>query len=251
MTTAPLAVERTYARRFYVAMAAIFVLIAFGGFIPTYWAKLATGSFTGAPILHIHGTLFFAWTLLFFVQTVLIANGRRLDHRSWGMVGISLATGMGFTVVLAAINSMKFAERMGMGDAARSFSVVSLTALVAFAVLFSLAIINNRRPETHKRLMILAMIPLMQAAAGRVFALLFAPPGAIGPPPVMMATPPGLAVDMLIVAAMVYDWRTLGRPHKVYLIGGPAILAQQLLCVPLGASAGWMSVARWVEALVG
>ncbi|HEX5378641.1 MAG TPA: hypothetical protein VFW47_08700, partial [Phenylobacterium sp.] len=154
---------------FYVWMAGAFVLIAFGGFIPTYWAKIATGSFTGHPILHIHGMLFFTWTLFYFVQTTLVAAGRTPDHRSWGVAGVALATAMGFTVVLAAINSIKVAETIGMGDAARHFTVVSLLALASFVTLFTLAIVNTRRPEIHKRLMILAMLPLMQAATARVF----------------------------------------------------------------------------------
>jgi len=242
---------RVRGRRFYVGMAWAFVLIAFGGFVPTYWAKLADGSFGGHPILHIHGTLFFGWTLFFLAQTWLVAAGRTPDHRTWGVAGVSLATAMGFTVVLAAINSIKVAETLGMGDQARRFSVVSLTALALFAVLFAAAIANVRRPEVHKRLMILAMIPLMQAATARVFMTLFSPPGAVGPPPVIVAVPPGLLVDLLVVAAMIYDWRTRGRPHPVYLIGLPAIVAQQLLCVPLGGSDAWMQVARAVESLAG
>jgi len=95
------------------------------------------------------------------------------------------------------------------------------------------------------------MIPLMQAAMARVFLTFFAPPGALGPPPVFVAVPPGLFVDLLIVAAIVYDWHIRGRPHPVYLIGGPAILAVQILCVPLSATAAWMSIATHVEALAG
>jgi hypothetical protein len=237
--------------RFYVWMAGIYVLIAFGGFIPTYWAKLATGSFVGPPILHIHGFLFFSWTLFFLFQTMLVARGRVMSHRSWGVAGVSLATAMACTVVLASIASMKHADMLNMGDQGRRFSIVALSALVVFAILFTLAIVNVRRPEIHKRLMLLAMIPLMQAATARVFLALFAPPGAIGPPPVFVAVPPGLCVDLLIVAAITYDWRTRGRPYPVYFIAGSVILAVQILCVPLSATAAWMSVARFVESLAG
>jgi hypothetical protein len=237
--------------RFYVWMAGIYVLIAFGGFIPTYWAKLATGSFVGPPILHIHGFLFFSWTLFFLVQTMLVARGRVMSHRSWGVAGVSLATAMACTVVLASIASMKHADILDMGDQGRRFSIVALSALVVFAILFTLAIVNVRRPEIHKRLMLLAMIPLMQAATARVFLALFAPPGAAGPPPVFVAVPPGLCVDLLIVAAITYDWRTRGRPYRVYLIAGPVILAVQILCVPLSSTATWMSIARFVESLAG
>ena len=53
------------------------------------------------------------------------------------------------------------------------------------------------------------------------------------------------------MAAIVYDWRTRGRPHPVYLIGAPLLLVQQILIVPLSATPAWMSAARWVESLTG
>ncbi|MEP7281301.1 MAG: hypothetical protein ABI696_04920 [Rubrivivax sp.] len=238
-------------RWFYVGMASVFVLIAFGGFVPTYWSRLASGTFGGAPILHLHGALFFTWTLFFLAQTLLVATGRTPDHRSWGLAGISLATAMAITVVLAAMNSFRVAEGIGMRDAALRFSYVSLTGVVLFAGFVGAAIANVRRPEVHKRLMLLAMIPLMHAATARVFATLFAPPDAVGPPPVFVSVPPGLLVDGLIVAALVHDWRTRGRPHPVTVVGGVVLLATQLLALPLSATAGWMAIARWVASLVG
>ena len=236
--------------RFYVAMAFVFVAVAFGGFVPTYWAKLAAGTFAGAPILHIHGAIFFTWTLFFLVQTSFVAAGRVMDHRAWGLAGISLATAMGFTIVLAAINSIKAAEALGMADQARRFTSVSLTALVLFAGFFAAAIVANRKPEQHKRLMLLAMIVLMHPAIARLFMTVMAP-GAVGPPPVFVALPPGLVADLLLVPALVYDWRTRGRPHPVYLVGLPLLLAQQVLTIPLSGTAAWMSIARGVESLAG
>ena len=237
--------------RFYVWMGGIFVLIAFIGFIPTYWAKLATGTFGGAPILHLHGAIFFTWTLFFFLQTLLVATGHSLDHRSWGLAGISLATAMVFTIVLAAINSIRVAGTIGMADEARRFAYVSLTGAVLFSGFVGAAIVWVKRPEIHKRLMLLAMIPLMHAAFARLFAATFAPADAKGPPPVFVSVPPGLMMDLLIVAAMIYDWRTRGRPHPAYWIGGTLLLADQTLAVPLSATATWMAIATWVQSLAG
>lgn len=251
MTVAVAGTRADAGRWFYVWMAGTFVAIAFGGFVPTYWAKLASGSFSGAPILHIHGSLFFAWTLLFLVQTTLVATGRTPDHRSWGLAGISLATAMAITVVLAAINSIKVAETLGMGDAARRFSFVSLSGVVLFSALLVLAMANVRRPEVHKRLMLLSMVPLAHAATARLFMKAFAPADAKGPPPVFVSVPPGLVVDLLVVAAIVFDWRTRGRPHPVYLVGGAVLLAVQLSAVPVSGTDAWMSIARWVESLAG
>jgi hypothetical protein len=242
---------RRDARWFYVSMAGICVLIAFGGFTPTYWAKLAAGTFKGAPILHIHGMLFFAWTLFFLAQTTLVATGRTPSHRNWGMAGIALATAMAITIVLAAINSIKAAEAIGMGDAARRFTIVSLSGLVLFAAFLSLAIANIHRSEVHKRFMLLAMVPLMHAAMARVFMTAFAPADAKGPPPVFVAIPPGLFVDLLIVAAIVHDWRKRGRPHPVYLAGGAVLVLVQLVSVPISTTSTWMAIAKWVEALAG
>ena len=67
--------------RFYVGMAAIFVLIAFGGFAPTYWLQLVPGTFVGPPLLHIHGLLFSAWPLLLLTQAMLVANRRCAANR--------------------------------------------------------------------------------------------------------------------------------------------------------------------------
>jgi hypothetical protein len=66
-----------------------------------------------------------------------------------------------------------------------------------------------------------------------------------------VAVPPGLFVDLLVLAAMAYDWRTRGRPHRVYVIGGALLLATQLLSVPIGASDAWLTFARWFESLAG
>jgi hypothetical protein len=73
---------RSASRRFHLWMAAMFVLIAFSGFTPTYWARLANGTSHVPPIVHIHGILMFSWTLFYFIQTAWIAAGRTATHRA-------------------------------------------------------------------------------------------------------------------------------------------------------------------------
>ena len=113
--------------RFFVWMAGFCVLLTFAGFTPTYWGPLATatlGEFS--PVVHIHGALFFSWTLLFFMQSWLVARGRIATHRSFGLIGVSLATAMfifGFIVSLAAS-----AERMKAGQVARVYTTLSASA---------------------------------------------------------------------------------------------------------------------------
>ncbi len=250
MTVTEAPASRAEKWTFFVVLGWVFVAIAFLGFIPTYWAKIADGSFSGRPILHIHGMLMFSWVLLYAVQTSLAARGRIADHRAWGMAGIALISLVSFSVVVAAINSIKVAEAIGKGDEARAFSIVSLTGIVVIAALVALAIRNVHRPDWHKRFMTLSFVPLLEAPAARPFAAVMAPPDA-GPPPVFVTVFPSLVVSLIIVAMLVYDWRTRGKPHPATVYAGAAIVAVQVLCIPLASTPAWMAVARWVESLAG
>jgi hypothetical protein len=235
---------RAASRNFYVWMAGSFLIVAFGGFIPTYWAKVATGSFHAEPIIHIHGALLFTWICFYFVQTLLVAKGRTLDHRAWGLAGIALFTAMMCSILVGEEAVLARNQALGFGDAALRFSAVTLTAWPVMAVIFTLAIVKIRKPETHKRLMTLLMIGIMTPAIARVFVTLFAPPGASGPPPPLVALPASLVADLFLVVAIVRDWRMLGRPHPVYVYGGIATLAQELLTAPIASTAAWMQIAK-------
>jgi hypothetical protein len=241
-------------RRFYVWMAAACVAVAFLGFAPTYWTRIA--NFHAPPIIHIHGLLFSSWTLFLLWQTSLVARGEVLRHRAWGLLGVSLATAMCIIGVLAALASMAKAVALGAAQAGREFSIVPLSGIVFFGVVVALAIANVQRPEAHKRLMLLATVSILQAAAGRWFFVLLGPPAArhlspaeTPPGPVLLTIAPGLLVDLLIVAAMVFDWRTRGKVHPVYLIGGAVLLAMQLARVPLSTTPAWLAMADWIARL--
>jgi hypothetical protein len=233
---------------FYVWMAAVCVAAAFGGFAETYWLQLPAGAFVGGPLLHLHGALFSAWTLLLLSQTWLAANGRLDHHRAWGLVGISLATALVFVGMATAISGM--VDRIPVnGDAARGFLIVPVTALGAFAILFAAAIANIKRPEWHKRLMLVATVSLLQAAVARVIFVIVtgggpgARPGLAPPPPMPVTLVGGLITDLLILAGVVYDWRTRGRVHPAYLVGGAVVVGLQLLRLPLAPSHAWLAFA--------
>ncbi|MEA3151784.1 MAG: hypothetical protein QOD56_2723 [Gammaproteobacteria bacterium] len=252
-TAAPTAVLIRPNHSFYLWMAVGFVLVAFGGFTPTYFVRVAQGTFDRPPIIHTHGIIFFTWTLFYLAQTALAATGRIADHRAWGMAGISLFTIMLCTVIVGEITVLRLDDAAGHGDSARRFSAVTICGLPLMAGLFGSAIANVRRPELHKRFMILLMAACMTPAIARVFLTFLAPAGAAGagPPPPFVSLPPAFLADMFIVAAMVYDWRTRGRPHPVYVYGGLAVLAQQALTVPFAGTKIWMTIAIAIEGLAG
>ena len=250
-TLAATADIRSEGRYFYLSMAGAFVLVAFGGFIPTFWARVANGTFHAPPIVYIHGAILFTWTCFYFVQTALITARRTMDHRAWGLAGIALFSILMCTILVTEMAVLKRDGALGMGDGARRFAAVTLCAWPLMAGLFAMAIANIRRPHVHKRFMTLLMIGMMTPALARVFLTLFAPPGVEGPPPPFVSVPPALAADLFLVVAMVYDWRTRGRPHPVYVYGGLILIAQQVLTVPFAATATWMSIVKGFESLAG
>lgn len=235
-------------QRFYVGMSATFVAIAFIGFAPTYWIPLFRGTLAVPPITHLHALFFYGWTLFLLRQTWLAGSGEIGRHRALGVAGVALATGMLFVGLNAAATSVREAEAAGLGDAARRFAIVSVTAIVLFAVLVAIALLNVRKPEVHKRLMLLATASILQAAVGRIFILFLAPPRPPGvtlgssPPPVFVTVMPGLVADLLIVAAMIHDRRTIGRVHRVYWIAGAIVVAVQVLRVPVSSTHAWGQV---------
>jgi hypothetical protein len=240
------------ARRFHLLMAGVFVLIAFCGFIPSYWVRLMNGTIHVPPIVHIHGFLLFSWTLFYFLQTALIASGKPAAHKAWGLGGISLFTLLLCSIIATRLTLLNVDDARGLGDASRRFSAVVFVALPLMIGLFAAAIANIRKPEVHKRLMFVLMAAMMTPAIARVFLALLAPPGAAdGPPPPFVAVPPGLVASLLIGVAMIYDWRTRGRPHKVYVYGILLVVAQILLVVPISGTQAWLDTAAYLQHIAG
>ncbi|HET7086429.1 MAG TPA: hypothetical protein VFI23_16770 [Rhizomicrobium sp.] len=70
-----------------------------------------------------------------------------------------------------------------------------------------------------------------------------------GPPPVGVTIVPALVACLLLVPAMVFDWRSRGRLHPVYVFGGAALIAVKVLNLPISASSWWHAFAGGILAL--
>lgn len=236
---------------FYVWIGLAATFVAFVGFLPTYWVPLAQGSFYPSTLVHIHGAVFFAWPLFLTYQAWLVSSGQVFSHREVGLIGIALAsvmTMLGITVaILAAVRFIS----AGFASEAEAFLIVPTMGILFFAITFGFAIANVRRIEWHRRLVLVATASLLEAPVARWFLTFLAPPGAPSgpPPPVSVALMPAIVGDLLILAAIVYDWRSRGRPHPAYLIAGGALLSMQLLREPLSRTHVWENVAMWLVSI--
>lgn len=241
----------------FVLLAGLCAVIAFAGFAGTYWLQLATGTFVGSPLLHLHALLFSLWTLFFVSQAALITYGRNASHRAWGLAGIALATAMLFTGAAVALSGLQDRIANGHGDAGRAFVIVPLSAVMLFAVFVTAAIVARRRSDWHKRFMLVATVTLLNAAIARFFFLAATGggaglrPGMGRPNPVEFALVPGLLGDLVIVLAMAIDWRIRGRPHAAYLWGLGTILTVQLLRAPFSRTEAWQGFADYLARFAG
>jgi hypothetical protein len=239
--------ERLFYTGFAVAISAAVVL----GFARTFffrawypdWARVH-----GAPetFFYVHGTVFAAWLLLLIAQTSLVAAGRVDLHRRLGVAGAGLAV---LVVLLGTVGALMAASRpTGFIDVPvppLSFLVIPFTALAMFVAFVSLALLYRRRPQYHKRLMLLATIML---AEGGVTRWPFAFMGTSLPVPGIGMTE--LCLDLFLVPLLVWDLASRGRPHPVTLWGGLALIASQPLRFWLMSTGAWLAFAGWAVRLL-
>jgi hypothetical protein len=235
------------------------MVLPLGGFFGTYLVPVASGTFGEPTILHLHALFSFAWIGLFVLQSWLVARGRVVRHQAIGLGGIALATATFITGVIIAIKAMNAGIVAGNGQSARVFAIFPLTIIATFAGLVTAAIANVKRPEYHKRLMLMATLSIMPPALGRIIGMaatqsilaprLFgvAPPSALAAAAIGTIT--GVAADLLIVAAMVYEWRKKGRPHRVYWIAGGIIVAVHVLRIPMSTTGAWTGFTQMLSSL--
>jgi hypothetical protein len=239
---------------FYLAMASACLAIAVIGFVPTYWRGLASGTFRGGPLIHLHALVFYGWMILYTAQTVLIARGQTNRHRAFGLIGTALATTLVISGMAVSITGGVRAEDAGYGPEARAFIIVSWSAMAVFGTLVSLAIANVTRPDRHRRLMLAATISMLGAPIARWFLVLLAPEtihsgSVVAPPPVFVSVPPALLGNLLFIAMLMHDQRTLGRFHPTTIKAATAVTMVSLLVVPISASNTWYHFAGWVMLL--
>lgn len=223
--------------RFYIFMGLIALLVAIIGFSSTYFVPLARGKFEAPAIVHVHGIAAFCWVLLYLLQSALIRAGAFPLHRAFGIAGIAIAA----TCLIGGIGTGMFvADReiaAGLADLGVASIVGTITGLTIFVCLVIAGVLNRGRPETHKRLMLLATLVLLWPAWFR-FRHYFPD---VPHPEYVFAL---IAADSLIVLAMLRDRLVEGRVHPVYLfVGIPVIVEQTFEAVffgsPAWTQAGW------------
>lgn len=234
-------------RRFYLAMALAIAAAVLLGFARTVFLRpwFPEHVRLHAPTetwFYVHGTFYLLWIALFATQAALVNAGRLALHRRLGVASFVLIPAM---LLLGTVGALISARRptgfFDVPDPPLQFLLKPWLDMVAFGVLAGLAIARRAIPQTHKRLMLLATIVLLEAVIVR-WPMAFATSG----PDVAFALK-----ALFVVPLVVWDLASLGRLHPATLWGGLLVIAAAPAYHVLGTTGAWLAVAKWATVLLG
>jgi hypothetical protein len=239
----PAAVRIRRDRAFYTGMGLAIAATAIWGFAPSFyfsrWMVAPPTTPEIGPLLALHGAVFTAWIALMVVQPMLIASRNLALHRRLGYFGAGVAAAMVLLGNVAAIAAMN-GGFLGLGDP-YVFYAVPFFAINSFAVTVFLAVRWRNFADTHKRLILLSNAALLGAAIARI------PLDAVqqGAPFTFIFGP-----DLIILAGILYDWRTRGRVHRIWIGGGALMIASQIVMMAVMGSGAWHAFAETMAGLM-
>jgi hypothetical protein len=146
--------------------------------------------------------------------------------------------------ILAAIVSLKAGVAGPRPHMARTAAALSFGGMLVFTTFVAAGIANVRRPEVHKRWMVLATFGILQAAIARWIMLV----PAIGQPLRILIG--AVIVDLMIIAVALVDARARGgRVHPVYVTGLALLVLVQWARAAVLDTAPWLRFTTWLVAL--
>jgi len=194
-------------------------------------------------IVHFHAVAFVGWLALFTAQVSLIRNGHPDLHRRLGVCGAALA---GVMLVLGPTTAMVVQTRgYELRGTAPTFLAVQFTDMLAFAVLTGTGLLLRRHAQAHKRLMLLGLFYISDAAFVRLLNTLVAAPR--GPAFFAQGFWGQIATlyfcsDVLMFGFGAYDFMVRRKLHPAYVAGVALTLTLQVTAYTLLHNPDWKTL---------
>lgn len=203
------------------------VILGFGN---TYALPMAQRDFNAPAVVHLHGAFCLSWLALFIVQCTLVRGSRTPIHRKLGLLGIPIAIG----ILISGMGTALWATSRDLPtfDLAPTTTIGTLTSLSLFLAFVVAAVLMRRRPDWHKRLMLLATIVVLWPAFFRFRHLLpFVPR-----PDIWLGL---VLADLPIAIAAIRDKLRYGRVHPAWLWFGSALFLEQAFEIAMFETETW------------
>ena len=213
MTAKPVYILDKY---FYFFMSLLITAVVVYGFSQTANDNLLHPTVPRPLLLSIHAVVFCTWVVFYIFQSGLVVTHNVRVHRLTGWFGVALGIVMPVLGVAITIVMFRFkVHQLQLSRIAPSM-VISFFDMTAFFIPFALAVYWRKKPEFHRRLMLLASCALSAAAFARfpfepyVYYWFYA------------------GVDLLILLGVARDLIVNQRVHPVYIYALPAFVLCQI-----------------------
>lgn len=221
-------------RYFYLGMALLIAAVTVFGFSFTINANLLHPAKPRPVLLWVHAGAFSAWVVLFVIQSALIGTRKVRLHRSLGILGAALGAvmvplGIAISVIMGRFHIHQLHEAASGYEAPL---ISPFYDMAAFGILLGLAVYWRRKPDFHRRLMLMATCGLTTAAIARF------------PIVAIQNDYNYVCVDSFILLGVIRDLVVDRRVHKAYLYAVPILAVTQslMMYVDLNASAWWVRI---------
>ena len=197
--------ERTIFEKSHVYFLVFFLIV-----LAAFWFTYITRIFEQENYrMHLHGSILFVWCLMLIIQPLLIRKKMNVVHRWIGKFSFVLVP----LLVLTTFDLLRY-RIQSQPAIDYAFMALVINALVAFIILYSLAIYHRKKQALHARYILCTIFPFFTPATDRIISIYFPStleyfPLLNGQPNVMMF---GFALaDVILIGLCIWDWRSHRR----------------------------------------
>lgn len=157
-------------RIYFAAFSFAALLLIFWAFAPSYFLRGIYHRPDPQPFIIVHGALMTGWVLLFVLQAALVSSGRRSWHMTLGVAGLAYAALL-VPIGCIAVTTSAAREVHGHTDMMLpelNVLGISLMQMLLFGTFVAAAGFDRRRPDYHKRLIVIATLSVLPNAIVRL-----------------------------------------------------------------------------------
>ena len=187
----------------------VFFLFMLWGFWLTYFTRILDQK---SYRMHLHGAALILWCLMLIIQPYLIRSKKVKLHKKIGKFSYFLVPILLFSTI--DLLKYKLQGKSSLSNSDNFFIALVLNALVAFLILYGLAIYNKGKGTIHARYMLCTAFPMFTPITDRIISIHFPSllryvPAIDGKP---IAPVIGFALaDLLLIGLCIWDWRSHRR----------------------------------------
>jgi hypothetical protein len=224
----------------------VFFLFMLWGFWFTYFTNILQQE---NYRLHLHGAALILWCLMLIMQPYLVRAKKVAIHKKTGKLSYLLVPLLLFSTI--DLLRYRLPGKAALTNSDNFFIALVLNALLAFLILYGLAIYHKGKGTVHARYMLCTAFPMFTPITDRIISIFF--PSLLGYVPTLDGNPIvpiyGFALaDLLLLFLCIWDWRSHRRwnvfPFALLLLIGYHISVLTFYKYPF-----WIKFCAWFTAI--